>query len=145
MKHLLLTIHCSLFIILVLSGCSGSPFRVEAVEGTVTLDGQPCADAVLTFVPEDASLGKAAYARTDEKGIYKLTAFNGGKSNAGTKTGKYIVSILKEKPVREPKEGEIDVPMISVIPQKYNDAKTSGLTAEVVKGKNVFNFDLKSK
>ncbi|MCL2745101.1 MAG: DUF4198 domain-containing protein [Planctomycetaceae bacterium] len=136
------------------TGCSDSPFRVETVEGTVTLDGQPCADAVLTFIPVDDSAGKAAYGRTDDNGVYKLTASNGGKSNAGAKAGKYIVSILKEVPSREPTAKEladrekgisVEIPNISVIPVKYNNANASGLTADVVAGKNTFNFELKSK
>ncbi|MDR1140152.1 MAG: hypothetical protein LBL62_00570 [Planctomycetaceae bacterium] len=143
------------FSFLILSGCrSGVSFPVEAVEGIVTLDGQPVEGAVLTFVPVHSTEGKAAYARTDETGIYKLTAFNGGKSRAGTMTGHYIVSILKEVPVREPtakelsdqaeKGIEISIPLRSVIPERYNDAATSGLTAEIVKGKNIVHFDLKS-
>jgi hypothetical protein len=152
MQKIFFVIIC--FSFLILSGCgSGSPFPVEAVEGIVTLDGQPVEGAVITFVPVDVAEGKAAYARTDETGIYKLTAFNGGKSGAGTMTGRYIVSILKEVPVREPttkeladaeKGIEINIPLRSVIPIRYNDAQTSGLTAEIVKGKNIVRFDLKS-
>jgi hypothetical protein len=142
------------FSILILSGCgSGSPFPVEAVEGIVTLDGQPVEGAILTFVPVPSTEGKAAYARTDETGAYKLTAFNGGKFGAGTMPGRYIVSILKEVPVREPtakelaeaeKGIEINIPLYSIVPTRYNDATTSGLTAEIVKGKNIVHFDLKS-
>ncbi|MDR3199407.1 MAG: hypothetical protein LBU34_16180 [Planctomycetaceae bacterium] len=143
------------FSFLILLGCgSGSPFPVEAVEGTVTLDGQPVEDAVLTFVPVHSDNGKAAYGRTDVTGTYKLTAFNGGKSGAGTMVGHYIVSILKEVPVREPtakeladqeeKGIEINIPMRSIVPAQYNDAQTSGLTAEIVKGKNIVHFDLQS-
>jgi hypothetical protein len=143
------------FSFLILSGCgSGTPFPVEAVEGTVTLDGQPVEGAVLTFVPAHSNEGKAAYGRTDGTGTYKLTAFNGGKSGAGTMVGHYIVSILKEVPVREPtaqeladqeKKGiEINIPLRSIVPVRYNDAQTSGLTAEIVKGKNIIHFDLKS-
>jgi hypothetical protein len=143
-----------LFLLLFLAGCSGGAgFRVEAVEGTVTLDDTPIEGATLTFVPSDSGIGKSAYARTDAKGFFQLTAVQGGQSRAGTMTGNYRVAISKDVPSRKPTDKELadqergipfEIPMTHIIPVKYNDAQTSGLTAEVVKGKNVFNFNLKS-
>ncbi|MDR2755619.1 MAG: carboxypeptidase-like regulatory domain-containing protein [Planctomycetaceae bacterium] len=142
-----------LFLFLFVVGCSGGSFRVEVVEGTVTLDGIPLEGATLTFIPSDSNIGKSAYARTDMQGTFKLTAVQGGTSGAGTMVGHYRVAISKDVPSREPTAKEItdqergispDIPILHIIPEKYNDAQTSGLTAEVVKGKNIFNFDLKS-
>jgi hypothetical protein len=144
-----------LFLLLFLSGCSGgASFRVEAVEGTVTLDGTPIEGATLTFVPSDSKIGKSAYARTDANGFFRLTAVQGGSSEAGTMIGNYRVAISKDVPSRKPTEKELadqeqqgipfEIPMTHIIPATYNDAQTSGLTAEVIKGKNVFNFNLKS-
>jgi hypothetical protein len=143
-----------LFLLPLLLGCSGGAgFRVEAVEGTVTLDGVPIEGATLTFVPTDSGTGKSAYARTNTNGFFQLTAIQGGQSGAGTMIGNYLVAVSKEIPSREPTDKELNdqergislqIPMIPIIPIKYNNAQTSGLTAEVVKGKNIFNFALKS-
>jgi hypothetical protein len=133
-------------------GCSsGTGFRVEAVKGTVTLDGALLEGATLTFVP--SGNGKSAYARTDAQGMFKLTAVQGGESGAGTMIGNYLVAVSKDIPSREPTAKEMadqergispEIPLLNIVPVKYNDVNTSGLTAEVVKGKNVFNFELKS-
>jgi hypothetical protein len=143
-----------LLLLPLICGCStGSAFRVEAVEGTVTLDGKTLEGATLTFVPVDSAAGKSAYARTNAQGTFKLTAVQGGTSGAGTMTGNYLVAVSKTVPSREPTTKELaeqergispDIPMDNIVTIKYNDAKTSGVTAEVVKGKNVFNFELKS-
>jgi hypothetical protein len=123
------------------------------VEGTVTLDGTPIEGATITFVPSESGIGKSAYARTDVKGFFQLTAVQGGQSGTGTMIGNYLVAISKDIPSREPTDKELadqergisfEIPIIPVIPVMYNNAQTSGLTAEVVKGKNIFNFDLKS-
>lgn len=150
-----ISIFCVVLSCLISFGCkTGASFRVEAVEGVVTLDGKPVEGATLTFVPSDSSMGKAAYARTDAQGRYKLTATGGGQSGAGTMTGRYDVAITLDVPSREPTAKELEnqergivpnIPMISVVPKKYNDAKTSELSAEVVKGKNRFDFELKSE
>jgi hypothetical protein len=148
-----ITVIFVLFLLLTVIGCSDSSFRVEVVEGTVTLNGTPVEGATLTFVPSDSNVGKSAYARTDTQGMFRLTAVQGGKSGAGTMIGNYRVAVCKTVPVREPTVKELadqergispDIPILHIIPEKYNDAQISGLTAEVVKGKNIFHFELKS-
>lgn len=55
-------------------GCGNSD--LGTVTGTVHLDGQPLADAVVTFYPQGvdpaAGGGGASYGRTDETGAYEL-------------------------------------------------------------------------
>jgi hypothetical protein len=151
----------SLFVLNVLlitvTGCStGKPdFAVEIVEGLVTLDGSPVEGVTVGFSPVDSKAGKPAVGRTNTQGKFVLTATQGGEFGKGTMIGKYLVSLSKETPSREPTAQELanadktgmmpDIPIISIIPKKYNDPQTSGLTAEVIKGKNNFSFDLSSK
>ena len=54
---------------------------------------------------------------------------------------------LSEEQIKELNDKGIAVQLVfkSVIPITYNDPGTSGLTFEVVKGKNVLNIDLKSE
>lgn len=66
----------SVVVILAAAGCGGPPqadySKVDllAVDGTVTLDGSPLANAVITFEnPEDSTF---AYALTDASGDYVL-------------------------------------------------------------------------
>jgi hypothetical protein len=144
----------SIFLITV-TGCStGKPdFAVEIVEGSVTLDGSPVEGVTVGFSPAESTSGKPAVGRTDAQGKFVLTATQGGQFGKGTMIGKYLVSFSKDIRSREPTAQELadadktgvqpDIPIVSIIPKKYNDPQTSGLTAEVVKGKNNFSFDLK--
>ncbi|MDR0336060.1 MAG: DUF4198 domain-containing protein [Planctomycetaceae bacterium] len=154
-------IFIALFVLSILlinaTGCSTgkSNFRVETVEGFVTLDGSPVAGVTVGFSPVDSNAGKPAVGRTDAQGKFVLTATQGGEFGKGTMIGKYFVSLSKETLSREPTAQELanadktgvmpEIPIVSIIPKKYNDPQTSGLTAEVVKGKNNFSFDLQSK
>ena len=135
-------------------GCSGgADFSVEMVEGIVTLDGSPLEGATVGFSPADGT-GKPAVGRTDASGKYVLTAMQGGEFGKGTMLGKYKVSITKDKPERELTAQELKkadetgvmpvIPIISIVPKKYTDSSSSDLTAEVVRGRNTFNFALDS-
>ncbi|MGL4594656.1 MAG: hypothetical protein ACRCUY_08015 [Thermoguttaceae bacterium] len=144
-----------LFAFLFLPGCSSSsPFPVQSVEGVVTLDGEPVADAVVGFSPASGSEGKPAFARTDANGSFRLTTVQGGAFGEGAPEGNYEVSVTKEVPEREITQKEMEemdrtgrspnIAILSVVPKKYNDTKKSGLTATIVKGKNKIDLPLKS-
>lgn len=147
--HLFVIILC---LPMLFAGCSGK-LRTEPVTGTVTLDGTPLEGATVSFSPVDATTGHSSIGRTDANGVYKLQT-RLGDPDAGTTPGEYLVAISKDvvegtgkryaATAQNPEGSEI---MKSVLksPKKYIDAKTSGLTATVVKGKNVFDFDLKSE
>ena len=139
---------------IVFPGCSGgADFSVEMVEGTITLDGVPLVGATIGFSPIDGE-GIPAVGKTNETGKFILTATQGGEFGKGTMLGKYNVSVTKEQLEREYTSQELqrmdaggpspNIPVISIVPKKYNDPNNSGLTAEVVRGKNTFNFALES-
>lgn len=140
------------------SGCGKqSLFRTEPIDGTITLDGKPLEGASIALNPvsDETPDAKPAYGRSDSNGKFKITAANGGLEGRGTSIGKYKISVSKEisySPYsdEETKErfakGEIVQAIFkSAIPKKYNNSENSGLTFEVIKGKNVLNIDLKSK
>ena len=140
------------FMAVTLMGCNNKLATVN-VSGTVTFEGEPLADATINFSPQVQGQGHPAYAITDANGHYKLqTAL--GKPDAGTTPGVYEISITK---VKKPEKGQEYVPSTSstasgpvtkpksLIPERYGRTSTSGLKETVVKGNNVFNFDLKSK
>jgi hypothetical protein len=57
---------------LAIAGCSDSPER-GAVEGVLTLDGQPVASALVIFAPEQPGV-KQSMGVTDAEGRFKLNA-----------------------------------------------------------------------
>ncbi|MDR2704472.1 MAG: hypothetical protein LBC02_01715 [Planctomycetaceae bacterium] len=133
----------------IISGCSGK-LRTNQVEGLVTLDGTPLSGANIAFVVQEEGKGNTAYARTDEKGIYHLQTHL-GEPNAGTTEGKYIVTISKNvsRPSgkkEQDSEGNIvdELNAVEILPAIYTETTTTPFSVTVVKGKNVFNFELKS-
>jgi hypothetical protein len=119
-------------IVLGLSGCEKGP-KLVPVTGTVTLDGKPVETAGLLFLPVDSS-GTPGNGETDAQGRFQLKT----RSQVGAQVGKYYVGIVKSVYSNSPKPKWLT-------PQKYSDAKTSGLTAEVTAdGKNDFEFKMTS-
>jgi len=144
---------------LALFGCnSEGPSKgpaVYPVEGVVKLKGQPIAGADIVFSQKEGN--SSSFGRTDASGHYQLTT---RKSNDGAPAGDYLVSISKtdEPPPSAAKyvsqedknynpyvgkAGPAQPPPKSGIPAQYSDAKTSGLTARVIEGKNDIPFELK--
>jgi hypothetical protein len=126
------------------------------VSGTVTLDGKPVAQGIVTFLPAgpSATAGEAAIA----DGAYRLRAAD------GLAAGPYRVSISAPVPAEaaparklarggprpDPTSGTgvaeapQDVPLRESIPAKYNAETT--LQVEVKAGAdNAFPFDLTTK
>ena len=140
-------------IVLLLSiGCGGDD-RVSDVSGTVTLDGEPIADATLTFMPQDG--GRPGFGITDANGAFTLTTFAEGD---GAVHGAHSVTItaMEEKVSEKAEElaeefGSLSEVMqrrrkpkqIWRVPQRYSESDTSGLEFEVKRGeKNVADFSL---
>ncbi|MDR1491102.1 MAG: hypothetical protein LBT05_00020 [Planctomycetaceae bacterium] len=152
-KTTLLSMFISAF--LFLAGCGGNHLSTEYVEGVVTLDGHVLADATISFSPVVEGQGISAVGKTDATGKYVLTAIQGGKDGAGTTVGKYNISVFKEEATKHytdeqlkeevAKRGFVDWGYKVVVPARYTNPASSGLTADVVKGKNSVNLDLKSK
>ena len=112
-------------------GC-GSRGDLASVRGKVTLDGQPLPDAFVVFAP--TTHGTTSYGKTDTGGNYEMM-FTDNEKGAwiGENSVRISTGDLGRGGGPGPKER---VPMV------YNDATT--LTAEVKRGSNTFNFDLKS-
>ena len=156
MKRFLNILLTFLFLLMVMnmSGCSDGRLKTEHVSGIITLDGVPLADATVGFGPKVAGQGAVGFARTNEKGEYILQAMN-GRPDAGTLPGEYAVTVAKYKLVptgrkeTDPYTRKVTDEMTSVFlfpeMKTYADAETTPFSATVVKGKNTFDFDIKSK
>lgn len=137
---------CFVVSLLTTSGCGGSPGRAtgEAVEGTVTLDGNPLDQGRIQFKPEDP---KALFAYADiVAGKYSIS------QALGPQAGKYRVEINSPEggpivPSTDPAKAMEQAsapPPKERIPARYN--ATSELTADIKSGSpNANNFDLSSK
>ena len=124
--------------LLALAGGCGKPAHIPdlgEVSGTVTLDGQPLADATINFSPAE---GRPSFGKTDAAGQYSLS-FVG--EYTGAIVGPHTVRISTEQYI-EREDGTTDYVKESV-PPGYN--KKSTLTANVEPGENSFDFELSSK
>ena len=130
----------SLMLFGALSGCSSPQTDFASaglvdVSGTVTMDGQPLAEALVMFESED---GRFSYGRTDAEGRYQLR-FNDRATGVipGPKTVRISTAMSAT-------EEEAATPKIEMIPAKYN--ADSELKAEVRPGESqTFDFDLTSE
>ncbi|WP_417388058.1 carboxypeptidase-like regulatory domain-containing protein [Gimesia sp.] len=139
-------------------GCSGGGTEVELekVTGVVTMDGQPLANAVVVFIPDE---GNPSTAQTDATGKYELAH----RGNAmGAVPGKHKVRITTGQPPAPENDPDADMSQSEAatgigfeemespkkktkdpIPAKYNTNTT--LTADVKQGENTIDFKLDSK
>ena len=132
-----------LALLLMSVGCSDSGNLVGLVkcEGTVTYNGSPLADAMLTFHPDGGgSDARAAGASADSSGKFEVTTL---KSEDAIGPGNYKVKIVKfeeygELPSKVANDdGEMVQParpQKNTLPKKYENPNSSGLTATIEKG-----------
>ncbi len=142
---------------IIFAGCSSSSRPpTYRVTGTVTLKGKAVDGAVVTFVPAGTE-GEAASAITDANGHYALTTWEAGD---GARPGEYRVKVSKqEQQAVDPsklvqnlsyeEEQKIYVeskkaapPAKRLIPSKYEDDQTSGLTHTVDKKPTTFDVKI---
>jgi len=134
----------ALLVIAVLSasGCGPKLPDRGQVFGRVTHDGRPVAsdpenyvECEIRFWPLEGR--RPALGQLDADGNYRLSSFG---QNDGAIPGKYIVTIKAVK-VHLPVGGN-DGWLEWIVPEKYENQETSGLTATVEPGENEINFDL---
>ena len=117
------------------------------VTGTVTYQGKPVVKAAVSFIPlEKGTL--AAVGVTDGSGKYVLRS--SGESE-GAIVGTYQVTIILRAPYDGPVPEGVSEAMAQdlyqsqgkpLIPEKYFTTQTSGLTKEVLLGRNTFDFKI---
>jgi hypothetical protein len=127
-------------------GCDGGPKLVKA-GGTVTYKNKPVPGADIIMMSDASS--SPSMARTDDQGRFTVTT-NG---KPGALVGSYRVAITAARNKREVSAGEalamtseqIAANREDLIPIKYNNFESSGLTADVGKdaAANDYRFDLK--
>jgi hypothetical protein len=143
---MLISVACAL---LLAAGCTGgadNPDRpaVAPASGVVSYKGTPLEGATVVFIPEGGSYGAAGI--TDDDGRFVVAAF---PPDPGAVPGNYTVIVTKTEEEVEPEGTYEDVmykeypPAKSLVPARYTDPKTSGLTANVpVDGTSDLQFEL---
>jgi len=124
----------SLALAVSVTGCSRGP-ELGTVTGTVTLDGEPLANAEVVFQPPG---GSPSVATTDSAGRYELEYT---KDKPGAVLGTHTVRITAQTTKVDESGNEVQVPQR--VPERYN--YRSQLLREVKRGENKFDFDLKTE
>ncbi len=131
-------------------GCDRGP-KIAQVTGVVTFDGKPVENASVSFYPSE---GRASSGVTNAEGKYELVFTRGRK---GALLGDHKVTITTEIIPESDYAADDDYESENGIEQdtqsqrsemlsaKYCELESTILTAAIVKGENVFDFDLKSE
>lgn len=123
------------------TGCGSAGLDLAPAGGSVTLDGEPVADAAVVFVSAEG--GHLAHGVTDEHGRFHLATTN----RPGAVVGEHQVAVTKQNvfdPTLDGGIGELKIEWL--VPQRYGKLDTSGLTATVpTGGTQDFQFDLATK
>jgi hypothetical protein len=136
-------------------GCNRNPYGTVMVTGVVRVDGKPMDKVIVSFQPVSGNQ-MGAVGMTNTNGEFVLTT-GMAPVGSGSIPGQYNVTFAKsdlpEKYRTETTEefmkkfGDIEVPFIFIVPEKYGNATTSGIEPVTVeqRGKNHFEFDLSTE
>lgn len=117
-----------------LVGCGNSGPPLGLVEGTITLDGQPVEEAMVTFEPMNVGDSPSySHQKTDAQGHYKMIY---KVDHFGVIPGKHRVTISTY-------HAKMTNPISERIPLKYN--VRSELEREVIDGRQTIDFELSTE
>jgi hypothetical protein len=117
-----------------IAGCDGQGAGLASVKGTVTYQGRPLEEGRIVFQPPQ---GRPSSGAIKAGQIVEVTTF---KLGDGAPAGPVKVAIQATKP--DPKD-PTGMATISLLPTKYADPASSGLTATLERGKpNELTFSL---
>ncbi|MCY2989922.1 MAG: hypothetical protein NTY19_18930 [Planctomycetota bacterium] len=127
-----------------LLGCKGGNTpSMEKVSGLATLHNKPLTKGSIQFMPDNSkgTHGRMALGEIGPDGKFILTTFKPGD---GVQVGFYRVVVNCQDVVPfDPQNPKQPPRPKSLIPERYADENTSGLTAEVKQGtQNKFTFEL---
>jgi hypothetical protein len=131
------------------AGCSGRHSNLPPqypVSGTISMDGKPLPGAGIMFLPRGETRGTGAFGMADAAGKYSLKTDHGG---AGAPEGEYVVTISRvvnrDGTPYVPKPDVAEAGERETLPGIYSDSMKTVLSANVPKGGDTINFELKSK
>lgn len=116
--------------------------------GTVLVDGKPMEGVKVQFEQPGGQDGRpmVAFGYTDSWGRFRLQTFRDGDGAVAGEQAVLIEKITIETLPKPPGAEVAPTREVSQLPQRYRDAKTSGLTATVTAGGgNEFSFSITSE
>lgn len=123
-------------------GCGGGKNDADPslvpVSGTVTFNGQPLATGIVTLVGDGATAGSPASGKIESGKFTIMTSV----SAPGARPGNYKVVIVAKDGVDTMDATGKPVVAKNLIPDRYADVATSGLTATIEKGGSQLKFEL---
>jgi hypothetical protein len=129
------------------SGCGTAGIgKTYPVRGAVTIDGQPLVakTTIVLFTPDDSRGNSSPFepaSTVDENGIYTLTTK--GRNGAPPGWYKVVVTARSEALVQRPQASGLSRPVTqSLLPARYGQPGTSGLSIEVVENPAPSAYDL---
>ena len=128
----------TLLLVVVCGGCGGGDANRGAVQGRVTLDGQPIETGEITFFPTDGNQGPVAGGRIRD-GNYSIAAPMGPA--IGPNRVEISANKMTGKQLPGP-GGKLIDQSVEAVPAQYNT--DSQLIQEVMQGKNQIDFELTS-
>lgn len=117
-----------------LATACGRRITLVPAEGRVTLDGKPIDCGGIMVQPRS---GPAAQARIESDGTFRLGTFEPGD---GAIPGPATVRVICRKEVSRPDAEQAYGP--SLIPEKYSQFETSGITVEIEAGMKPLEISL---
>lgn len=133
--------------LLLVAACVGCGGGLVPAEGVVLLDGQPLAGATVTFMPQ--AEGRPASAVTGADGRFKA-ALPDGKGGLAPGEYRVVVMLVKQAVLAaggeaaETASGGGGPPVEYIVPQRFGNPETSGLTASLSRGATDLRFELVS-
>jgi len=122
---------------LCVAGCQKGE-TLGTVSGNVTFQGKPVTEGVVMFTAPGVNLN----AKLDAQGHYEVKQAKG----AGLPPGNYQVSVnppVFDAPMAGGNQPMPKIPTFPNIPQRYRNAKTSGLTLTVTEKGSTLDIDMK--
>jgi hypothetical protein len=140
----------ALSLLAIVCGCGSRRPETVPVGGVVTLRGKPVEKAMVMLSPVEPHAGDTpACGVTDHEGRFTLSSTTDAK--LGVTPGKYRITLTKKEETgilvdKNGLEGGVaptGVKITWIIPEKYSNQNTSGLTVEVKPGMTPLNLDVK--
>lgn len=139
-------------VLILVAGCKSDPDagKLVTVTGTVTWEGSPLSNAVVTFHPTGTTLGQGGFAKTGPDGKYQLQTPRGGK---GALPGDYVVTVSKlvdpktgADAVLDPTKPPIEQPEVrELLPPQFSNQQLSTLKRTVPPGGGTLDLSLAMK
>lgn len=119
-----------------LAGCGGDADGLVPASGTITIDGQPGANAAIAFIPQGSAPGNGGTALTDASGKFEIATPQGKK---GLAPGSYKVTVSRrlnpDGSPPDPNTPPMESSAKESLPVKFTDRDKTELTATVAAGK----------